>query len=77
MPTDPLPDWVLTRRRVIGDRVRTARKARRVSQEKLGEITGLDRKTINRIERGTHATLIDHLLLIARALDTPLRDLVD
>ncbi|WP_030344716.1 helix-turn-helix domain-containing protein [Streptomyces sp. NRRL S-1022] len=76
MPSDPLPDWVLTRRRAIGDAIRAARGARKLSQEKLGELTGLDRKTINRIEQGAHSALLDHLLLIADALDTPLADLV-
>lgn len=76
MPTDPLPAWVLTRRQAIGDNVRAARTGRKLTQEKLGELVGLDRKTVNRIEQGTHATLIDHLLLIADALDTPLADLV-
>lgn len=73
MPSDPPPAWVLTRRRQIGDRIRTGRK---LSQEKLAELAGLDRKTVNRIEQGTHSTLIDHLLLIADALRVPLRDLV-
>lgn len=76
MPSDALPDWVLTRRRAIGDSIRAVRTARRLSQEKLGELTGLDRKTVNRIEQATHATSIDHLLLIADALGVPLRDLV-
>ncbi|WP_145877580.1 helix-turn-helix domain-containing protein [Streptomyces sp. BK340] len=76
MPSDPLPDWVLTRRRVIGDAIRAARGNRQLSQEKLGELTGLDRKTINRIEQGTHSTHLDHLLLIADALNVPLADLV-
>ncbi|QLJ03719.1 helix-turn-helix transcriptional regulator [Streptomyces sp. NEAU-sy36] len=39
-------------------------------------MTGPGRKTTNRIEQGTHATSIDHLLLIADALDVPLADLV-
>jgi len=76
VPSDPLPAWVLTRRRAIGDRIRAVRTERKLSQEKLGELVDLDRKTINRIEQGTHATLIDHLLLIADALDIPLIDLV-
>lgn len=75
MPSDPLPDWVLIRRRQIGDHIRAARKARKLSQEKLGELAGLDRKTINRVEQG-HGTVVDHWLLIAHALDVPLRDLV-
>jgi transcriptional regulator with XRE-family HTH domain len=76
VPSDPPPDWVLTRRRAIGDAIRATRTRKKLSQETLGEVTGLDRKTINRVEQGTHATSIDHLLLIADALDTPLADLV-
>lgn len=76
MPSDPLPDWVLTRRRQIGDNTRAARAAKSLSQEQLAERTGLDRKTINRIEQGTHATRIDHLILVAHALGIPLADLV-
>lgn len=71
-----MPAWVLTRRRAIGDRVRATRTGRALSQEKLGELAGLDRKTVNRIEQGTHATLIDHLLLLADALGVPLAELV-
>lgn len=76
MPSDPLPDWVPARRRQIGDHIRAARKGRKLSQEKLAEFAGLDRKTVNRIELGVHATSVDHLLLIADVLDVPLADLV-
>ncbi|MDX3398462.1 helix-turn-helix transcriptional regulator [Streptomyces sp. ME01-18h] len=76
MPSDPLPAWVPARRRQIGDRVRAVRTERKLSQEKLGEAAGLDRKTVNRIEQGAHSALLDHLLLIADALDVPLGDLV-
>ncbi|MET7452551.1 helix-turn-helix transcriptional regulator [Streptomyces sp. NPDC005574] len=76
VPSAPLPDWVITRRQAIGDHVRAAREAKQLSQERLGELVGLDRKTINRVEQGTHGTLIDHLLLIASALDVPLAELV-
>ena len=76
MPTDPLPDWVLTRRREIGDNVRAARTGKQLSQEQLAERVDLDRKTVNRIEQGAYSTLIDHLLLIAQALDVDLADLV-
>ncbi|MFI1701935.1 helix-turn-helix transcriptional regulator [Streptomyces bobili] len=76
MPPDPLPPWVLDRRRAVGDNIRAARGARKLSQEQLAELAGSDRKTINRIEQGTHSTDLDRLLLIAHALDTPLSDLV-
>lgn len=52
------------------------RLARGLSQEKLAEAAGLDRKTVNRIEQGAYSTLVDHLLLIAAALDVPLAELV-
>lgn len=76
MPSDPLPPWVITRRQAIGDNIRAARTAQRLSQEKLAELAGLDRKTVNRVEQATYATSIDHLLLIADALGVPLADLV-
>ncbi|MFE2969942.1 helix-turn-helix transcriptional regulator [Streptomyces sp. NPDC059340] len=76
MPTDPLPARVLARRQAIGDHVRAARTERKLTQEKLGEMVDLDRKTISRIENGAYATLIDHLILIADALNVPLSDLV-
>lgn len=71
-----MPDWVLHQRRAIGDHVRAERMRQKLTQERLAERVGLDRKTINRIEQGTHGTLIDHLTLIARVLDVPLADLV-
>lgn len=71
-----MPDWVLAQRRAIGDNIRAERARQKLTQERLAERVDLDRKTVNRIEQGTHATLIDHLLLIADALNVPLSDLV-
>ncbi|MFF6780586.1 helix-turn-helix domain-containing protein [Streptomyces sp. NPDC012510] len=76
VPTDPMPDWVLQRRRAIGDNIRAERTRQKLTQERLAELTDLDRKTVNRIEQGATATLIDHLLLIADVLEVPLSDLV-
>ncbi|WP_406381168.1 helix-turn-helix domain-containing protein [Streptomyces sp. NBC_01618] len=72
----PLPGWVPARRRAIGDRICAARTHRNLIQEGLAEVAGLDRKTVNRTEQGAHSLLLDHLLLIANALDVPLADLV-
>lgn len=71
-----MPDWVLQQRRAIGDSVRAERTRQKLTQERLAELAGLDRKTVNRIEQSTHATLIDHLTLLAHALDVPLSRLV-
>lgn len=71
-----MPDWVPALRRTIGNRIRTERKRQKLTQERLAERVDLDRKTISRIENGAHSTLLDHLLLIADALDISLADLV-
>lgn len=76
MPSAPPPDWVLARRRGIGDNIRAARKSAGLSQERLAELAGLDRQAINRIEQGHQAALIDNLIRIADALGVPLSDLV-
>ncbi|MEV7112315.1 helix-turn-helix transcriptional regulator [Streptomyces anulatus] len=76
-PTEPPPEWVLAHRRALGTRIRAARTDRAMSQERLGELSDTDRQTINRIEQGHHATRIDTLYRIARALDTPLSRLVE
>lgn len=71
-----MPDWVPARRREIGERIRTARRAVKLSQVTLGERVGRDHKTIHRWETAaTWPDLVD-LLLLADALDTPLADLV-
>ena len=75
MPIDSLPDWVLLQRRQVGERVRDLRVGRGLSQETLAELAGLDRKTIYRVELGQYGTSIDHLALIAHALQAATRDL--
>jgi len=76
VPLDPMPDWVPTRRQAIGERIRTHRRNRDLSQVQLGERIGRDHKTIHRYEYGTSVPDLDDLLLIADALGVPLADLV-
>lgn len=76
MPSASPPDWVLNRRRAIGDNIRAARKAKRLSQERLAELAGMDRQAINRIEQGHQSAMVDSLIRIADALGVPLADLV-
>lgn len=76
MPSAPPPDWVIDHRRVIGDHIRAARREANLTQEKLAELSGMDRQSINRIEQGHQAALIDNLIRIAHALGVPLADLV-
>lgn len=76
MPSDSIPEWVVLRRRGVGERIRRARLHANLTQEKLAERVGIDRTTVIRIEAGSSAALLDHLFLIAEVLDVPLADLV-
>ncbi|KMS75653.1 hypothetical protein ACH49_21345 [Streptomyces leeuwenhoekii] len=76
MPSAPPPDWIIARRRVVGDRIRAARAAAGLTQEMLAELAGMDRQAINRIEQAHASPLLDNLFRIADALDVPLSDLV-
>ncbi|MFI9200143.1 helix-turn-helix transcriptional regulator [Streptomyces sp. NPDC053048] len=60
----------------MGDRIRTVRLDRNLTQERLAELAGLDRQSVNRIEMGVASPRLDSLLRIADALDTPLAALV-
>ncbi|MFJ4785183.1 helix-turn-helix transcriptional regulator [Streptomyces sp. NPDC088794] len=76
VPREPEPDWIIQRRRVIGDRVRVGREHANLSQEQLGHRSGVTRLTVQRIESGATDARIGWLLRIARVLDTPLADLL-
>ncbi|MGH7278349.1 MAG: helix-turn-helix domain-containing protein [Candidatus Rokuibacteriota bacterium] len=64
-------------RKFLGQRLRALRKQRGLSQERLGARSRLSGKFIGEVERGEKSISIDSLYHVARALDTPLRDLVD
>lgn len=76
MPSVPPPDWVLSRRRAIGSHIRDARIHANLTQERLAELAGLDRQSVNRIEQGHASPILDNLIRIADALDMPLAGLV-
>lgn len=60
----------------LGKRVRAARKALRLSQEQLGERSGLHRTYIGHIERGEVNPTLHNVLLLAQALGLDASDLV-
>jgi transcriptional regulator with XRE-family HTH domain len=74
VPADQ-PQWIIDARRAMGDRVRVQRLHLNLTQERLAELTGIDRSTIQRIEYGEEAK-ISHFLLIARELRVHVRDLL-
>lgn len=72
----PPPDWVLTRRRALGARIRAARLAAHLTQQQVAERIEMDRATYNRIENGRSSAMFDSLVRIADAIGVPLSDLV-
>lgn len=71
-----MPDWVLTRRRQIGERIRAARTYAGLTQLELGERIGRDHRTIHRWEYAQRVPNLDDLLLLADAMGVDVADLV-
>jgi len=63
-------------RKVLGENVRTYRRAMKWSQEKLAEKSDLHHNYIGDIERGEENVSVDALRRIALALNVQLTDLV-
>ncbi|MGW1119243.1 helix-turn-helix domain-containing protein [Streptomyces tanashiensis] len=76
MPRSNPPDWVLARRRQIGDQIRAARLHANLTQEAVANAIPMERPNYNRIEQGHSAATLDTLLLIADVLGVPLSELV-
>jgi DNA-binding XRE family transcriptional regulator len=60
----------------FGDRVRTLRKERGLSQEQLAERTGLHRTYIGGIERGERNVSLINIVRLAKALEVSPSDLL-
>jgi transcriptional regulator with XRE-family HTH domain len=61
-------------REIFGRNMRRIRIARALSQEALAEKAGLHRTYIGSIERGERNVSLDNIVIIARALNTPIED---
>lgn len=61
----------------LGKKIRTLRLEKLLSQEKLGEITGLDRTYISGIERGVRNPSLKNIEKLAKALDVRVSELTD
>ncbi len=62
-------------RKAFGDQVVSARKALGHSQERLGELSGLDRTYIGGVERGERNPSLESIAKIAKALGVPMHEL--
>jgi transcriptional regulator with XRE-family HTH domain len=63
-------------RALLGQRVRSARLGRGLSQVALGRAAGLSGKFIGEIERGDKSVSIDSLWRVAKVLRVPLTKLI-
>ncbi|PKU22826.1 helix-turn-helix domain-containing protein [Telmatospirillum siberiense] len=61
----------------LANRIREWRNRRRMSLAELGEIVGLSRSEISKLESGSRRVRADHLVVLARALKVAPEDLMD
>lgn len=61
----------------LGNKVRELRIERGYSQEKLGEITSLDRTYISGVERGVRNPSLKNIEKIAKALNVKVSQLIN
>ncbi len=61
----------------IGQKIRTIRKAKEISQERIAELAGLHPTYISHIEQGKVNASIYSYYMVAKALKVPLSEIVD
>ena len=61
----------------FGQRIKTLRKERGLSQEDLAELSGLDRTYISGIERGLRNVALRNIETLAQALEVSISDLFE
>lgn len=64
-------------KQLLGARIKELRKGRRLSQEELAELIGIEPRHMSRIEVGKSYPSLDRLERIANALNVDLRDFFD
>ena len=61
--------------KLFGKRIKELRKMKKLTQEQLGEMVGIDYKQIGNIETGTYFTTMTTLEKIAKALNVEIVEL--
>lgn len=61
----------------LGQRIRSLRTSRRLTQDELAEKAELSPKHLGKIERGSVNVSIDCVASIAKALNMPVRDILE
>jgi len=62
---------------MLGARIREQRKKKKITQEQLAEMLGIDQKHMSRIELGKSYPSLDRLIKIAETLEVPLPSLFE
>lgn len=70
------PPWIIEARIALGDRIRAARMDADLTQDKLAELAGVHRTTVQDTEAGKTDPKFSLLLRLARVLRLPARDLM-
>jgi DNA-binding XRE family transcriptional regulator len=69
--------WVLADiNRLVGERIRTLRRRKGITQDQLAELTGLNRVHLYRLENGRQSMTLNTLKIIADTLEVRVRDLI-
>jgi len=74
--------WYVTTRdefliKAVGAKIRTARKSKKLSMEKLAELAGIDYRQLSYVELGETNPTISTISAIAKGLSIPIKDLFD
>ena len=62
---------------ILGQVIKNARKERQLTQEQLGELIGVQKAQISKLERNTKNVTIETILKVFRALKTNIRFSID
>ncbi len=65
----------MTLKQDLGQRIQKLRKDRKITQEQLAELVGIDPKNISRIENGNNYPTAENLTSIAAALQVEIYEL--
>lgn len=72
MPPSPTDPAIIQNRLQVGQRIRTIRLRRNLTQEALAHAAGIGRYTVVRAELGLTSLNVDNAYRLARTLDVPL-----
>ena len=61
----------------MGEKIKSLRESKGISQYRLAELTGINRSTINRYENGSIQKIsFDNLLKICEALEIDIKEII-